>query len=580
MSSYPPPPPNDPNRQDPNRPGYSPYTQNATAYNREVWKAQRRAAKQQEKWTRQQAKLQRRLMQPRSIVGPLILLALGVLFLLAQTGRVAWPDIVIWYSRWWPMVLVLAGVLLLGEWALDQRAYAAGQAYRGRTVGGGMVFLLILLAFFGIGAREAYKHWSWGNGQYGFNFPNIDLALGEPHDFDDSMNFAAPDGGSLLIRNPHGDVTVTGSSDDGQIHVSVHKEVHAHNDDAAMDKAKEMSAHLTTSGNALTLEVPSLEGGTADLTLQVPRNLAVTVNAASGDVEIDQIHGDVSVSASKSDVTLSAITGAVSAHINDGHSSFSVHSVTGPVNMDGHVGDVNISDVTGHVSLSGDFFGDTHAEHINGAFDFHSSRTNFNVARLDGAVDLDSDSLNADQILGPVQITTKYGKDITLDRVQGDTSVTNNGKGTVSITTTMPSAGVKVVNHDGNVDLGLPDHTGFTVDAVTNDGDVENDFNLNDQSINGKTSISGAIDGGGPRISVMTNNGDVTVRKAMVAPLVPPAPLPKLSKIAPPPKPPSDARASKPSAPAPAAKPAQRAEPAVPTAPAAPQKPSAHNDNF
>jgi hypothetical protein len=559
MSSFPPPP------GDPNRPGYSPYTQNTTAYNREVWKAQRRAAKQQEKWARQQAKLQRRLMQPRSIVGPLILLALGVLFLLAQTGKISWANIAMWYARWWPLVLVLAGVLLVTEWALDQRAHAAGQQYRGRTVGGGIIFLLILLAVFGLGSREAYKHWNWGNGQYGFTFPNIDLALGEPHDFDDSMNFAAPDGASLLIRNPQGDVTVTGSSDDDQVHVSVHKEVHAHSDEAASAKEEKMQPKLTTSGKSLTLDVLSMEGGKADLTLQVPRNLAVTVNSVSGDIEIDQLHGDVSVSSGKGDVTLSAITGAVSAHINSTHSSFSAHSVTGPVNMDGNVGDVNVTDITGHVSLSGDFFGDTHAEHINGPLDFHSSRTGFGVARLDGSLDLDSDTLNADQMLGPVQLYTKYGKDITLDRVQGDTSVANNGKGSVSITTTTPSAGVKIVNHNGNVDLGLPDHTGFTLDATTNGGDIENDFNLNNEKVNGKSFINGAVNGGGPRISITTNNGDVTVRKAMVAPLPPLPPMPKLSM----------APATKGAVPSSVAPPAKPTKPALPPKTPLPAKPAA-----
>ncbi|MEO6923947.1 MAG: hypothetical protein ABI142_08980, partial [Bryocella sp.] len=138
MSSYPPPPPPPPN--DPNRPGYSPHAQSSTDYYRAVGKAQRNAAKQQARWTRQQVRLQRRMMRPRSLVGPVMLLVVGILFLLVQMGKLSWDGLGNWYALWWPMVLVFAGVLLLMEWAFDQRTNAAGQnavgQIRGRTVGG------------------------------------------------------------------------------------------------------------------------------------------------------------------------------------------------------------------------------------------------------------------------------------------------------------------------------------------------------------------------------------------------------------------------------------------------------------
>jgi hypothetical protein len=560
MSSYPPPPPPPPG---------GPFGPNTTSYNRAVWKAQRQAAKQQEKWARQQMKMQRRAMRPRSIVGPLAVLALGIVFLLAQMGRISWAAAADWYGHWWPLVLVAAGVVLLAEWALDQHAHTTGQPYRGRTLGGGVIFLLILLAFLGVSSREAYRHFQWGNQHYGF-FSNMDAALGDEHDFEDSLSASVKDGSTLLIRNPHGDVTVTGSSEDGKVHVSVHKEVHARSDESATEKSQELQPKFSGSEGSLTLDVPSQAGGQADLTIQVPHNTLVTVSADHGDVDIEEIHGDVSVSANQGAVNLSGITGAVTSHINDEHSNFAAHSVSGTLSVDGRMADINISDVTGRVSVTGDFFGNTHAKHVNGPFAFKSSRTSFEVARLDGELDLDSDSLNADQLLGPLQLTTKYGKDITLDRVQGDTQISNNGKGTVSVTTTTPLATMNITNHDGDVDLGVPENAGFVVNAETKDGSVENDFGLKQQDMNDKPTLKGTVAGGGPHINIMTGNGDITVRKATVAPLPPMPPLPKISPMPPMPKIPPMPKVVAPATPAKVVAPATPAKPAAPSAPSSP----------
>ncbi len=217
MSSYPPPPPSNPGP-----PNYGQYPPNPASYNRDVWKAQRRAIKQQARMQRNMARMQMRAMRRRSIVGPLFLLALGVVFLLGQMGKLSYVQATIWYSHWWPLVLVAAGMVLLAEWALDHSLHGGDALYRGPVLGGGVVVLLVVMAIVGIGSRASNSALAWKERHLGSGFPGVDVALGERHDFDDSLSSSIAEGGSLLIRNPHGDVTVTGSSDDGQVHVSVH----------------------------------------------------------------------------------------------------------------------------------------------------------------------------------------------------------------------------------------------------------------------------------------------------------------------------------------------------------------------
>ena len=69
---------------------------------------------------RDQYKMQRRIVARRSIVGPLVLVALGIVLLLEQTGRLSWAYSLGWYARWWPVVLIVAGVILfLNGWSIS-----------------------------------------------------------------------------------------------------------------------------------------------------------------------------------------------------------------------------------------------------------------------------------------------------------------------------------------------------------------------------------------------------------------------------------------------------------------------------
>jgi len=523
MSSYPPPPPSNPGP-----PNYGQYPPNPTAYNRDVWKAQRKAIKQQARVQRDLARMQMRAMRRRSIVGPLFLLALGIVFLLGQMGRLSYAQAALWYSRWWPLVLVAAGLVLLAEWALDHSLRASDSPYRGRVLGGGVVVLLILLAIAGVGSRASTSALEWKDTHFGSGFPGFDVALGERHDFDDSLSSPIAAGNCLLIRNPHGDVTVTGSSDDGQVHVTVHKEAFARSDDAAAAKENALQPTFSHDGLTLTLNVAAVEGGQADLTVQVPRTTMLTVRADHGDIDIQEVHAAVSISANSGDVSLSGIDGVVNAHVNDENSSFAAHSVTGNISLDGRVGDITVTDVKGPVTLAGDFFGTTHLEQINGPVTFKTSRTQFQAARIDGDFDVALDSeLEANQVMGPVTLSTR-DRAITLDRVQGNVEISNRN-GAVSLTNAAPLGQISINNSHGSVDLGVPGGTGFVVNAQTKNGDVENDFGLKQQGSDDRPTLIGTVGSGGPNVKIYTTDGDITVRKATVAPLPPVAPTPMIS---------------------------------------------------
>jgi Putative adhesin len=517
MSAYPPPPP----AGGP----YPPYDRNAA---RAQYRAQQASYRAQQKMQRAAWKAQRRASRRTSIVGPLILLTIGIFFLLVEMHKVSTFYALEWFGHWWPVVLIIAGVILVAEWAMDRDRSGS------RTIGGGVISLLILLIVAGLASQAALRGLEWKQQKFGEGFGKLDQMLGSRSDAYDDVAQPIPAGERLVIRNPHGDVIVSGSSSDGQVHVSLHTQTYGWKESETQEKTRDLQPVFSTNGGVLTLNVNQVEGGKADLTIKIPGNAALTVQADHGNVTVNDMQAAVVVSANHGDVNVSGIDGGVTLHVNDDDSSITMRSLRGPVSVEGHSGDIEISEVAGDLTLQGDFFGSTHLQHVNGAVHFETSRTRFSAARLDEEFSVDNDSLDASELMGPVALTTT-DKNVSLDRVQGSVDITNH-RGSVELTHTPPMDAISIQNEKGSVDLGLPNGARFELHAQTRNGDMENDFGLSSEESGDVKSLRGTVAGGGPTVTISTTDGDVTVRRSSVAPLAPAPPAPPADISAKPPK--------------------------------------------
>ena len=102
-----------------------------------------------------------------------MMIAAGIVFLLIQTGRLNGLNLWSWYGRWWPLLLVGIGVVLLVEWVFDRNAQnnrepGSNVPYIRHSIGGGVVFLLILLVAAGISYR-GYDHFDRWHNMPGFH---------------------------------------------------------------------------------------------------------------------------------------------------------------------------------------------------------------------------------------------------------------------------------------------------------------------------------------------------------------------------------------------------------------------------
>lgn len=486
----------------------------------------RDAGRQARDWARaqrDQAKAQRQYWRAYwrggrrpSITGPIILLAVGVIALLVELGRLNGYAIWNWYVQWWPLLLIALGLIYLAEYFFDRN-----DPYARRRTGGGLVFLIIVLLIVGWAAHGARY---WGH-HIGVNGDDLWSYFGAEHDNDVQMSQAVSATGTILVQNPRGDVTITPSSD-SQIHLSAHEVVHTSSDKDAQKAFDAMHPSIDASSGNTTVSVPSYRGSAVDLTLAVPEGSAVTVNANRGDVSVQGLKSNADVTAQQGDVKFDGITGNVTARMRDG--DFSAHNVGGQVSLSGHAGDVTLSEIQGQATLDGEFFGDTHLEQMSGAIHFHSSRTSMDIPRLDGDLTLDSDDLSATGTGGPLRIVTR-SKNIELTQAAGDIHI-EDSDGDVNVTTAAPLGNIDITNRTGDLTLTVPDNVGFTVTAsTTDDNDLDTDFPLQVTNNGDQKQISGTIGGGGVRLDLSTRHGDLQLRKGgpattLPAPSAPPAP--------------------------------------------------------
>jgi DUF4097 and DUF4098 domain-containing protein YvlB len=493
---------------------------------KEYWRAQKEASRSQRDYLRSQRRDQQyywKSMHRPSIVGPVLLLAIGVIALLIETGRLSSSFFWDWFLRWWPILLVFLGLVSLLEWFLDR-----DQPYRRKTGGFGIVLLIAIL----VGIGYAHGHLSRFAQQVGADDDDgWSSLMGQEHDKDADSSVSIPANASVQVLNSHGDVTITGSSDN-QVHVHAHQIVHSNSDGETRRVFAALDPHIQVNGTSVVVRVEGRNNGRADLTIELPESASSDITSGRGDVTIEGLKGASNVTASRGDVKLTGLGGNV--HVQMSKGDFSAHGVGGNLTLDGHVGDVTVSEVSGSLTMDGDFFGDIHLEQVASAVRFHSSRTDLQVARLAGDLTMDDDDLHVGQSVGPLRIVTR-SKNIECSQVSGDVHI-ENSNGEVSVTAVQPLGDIQITNASDPVTLTLPPDANFTINASTNGGDLNTDFSLNVSGGDEHRNASGTIGAGGPRIDINVRHGDLSLKKGDTnMPPLPPLPhipaIPKMPKV-------------------------------------------------
>ena len=463
--------------------------------------------------------------RPRSVTGPLVLIAIGVVFLLGTLRVLQLHAILLWFAHYWPVLLILWGVLKLVDHYNAQRVGA-----RAPGIGGGGIVLVIFVILFGLMATNLARV-NWGELRDNMHIDDGDFQLfGTNYSFDDQMEQDFPAGANLHVINDHGAVNVN-TSDGPKITVLVHKRINAESQEEADRWNTGTRPLITVSGNIVSLNANTQGAGdhavTSDLVISVPRNAAVTVSSRRGDVSVMGREGDVDISNQKGDVSASDIKGKVTLSLE--HSSARISQVSDDVAIQGRANDVSIEDVKGAAHLTGEFMESVKLSKIAKGVTFKSSRTDMEMSKLDGDLELDSGDLRANNLAGPLRLLTRE-KDINLEDVAGDVRL-EDSNGAVDLQMSKMGS-VQIENRNADIRLSVPERAAFQLDARAREGEIETDFgDLKVQNADNQSVATGSVGSAGPHVVLNNEHGTIEVRKHAPEPPTPP-PAPKAPKAA------------------------------------------------
>jgi putative adhesin/cell wall-active antibiotic response 4TMS protein YvqF len=455
----------------------------------------------------------------RSLSGPFVLIVMGTVFLLATMHVLSIGRLAHLFANYWPALLIVWGVIKLVE---HQRAQREGT--RAPGIGGGGVVLVVMIVVFGLIATQLeHVNWSGLHDQFNFDDNDFNGIFGQSFNYNDNLEQDFPAGASLKVIDTHGAVSVH-ASDGNKITVVIRKRVGADNQNDADKYNNETKPTLAAIGGLVTLDAKADAAGDhsveTDLDISLPRKAQVSIVSRRGDVNLSGRDGNVDIAAQHSDTSVEDVSGNVK--VNQEKGSVKIEQITGDVHVQGRVNEVSLADVKGAVQLDGEFQESVKLARITKSVTFKSSRTDMEFSRIEGTLDLDSDELHAQQITGPLHLTTR-SKNIQLEEVSGDVRLQDdNGAVEVGMRTL---GNIQIDNRNGEVQLSLPDKASFRLDARTRDGEIQSDFpELKINSDEHEAKASGSVGNASSHIVLNNEHNSIEIRKASSMPPKPPEP--------------------------------------------------------
>ncbi len=309
-------------------------------------------------------------------------------------------------------------------------------------------------------------------------------------------------GETLFLEGRAGDIVVAASTDGtASLSAAITASGKTRAEADARASATRVVVERCENGVRILAEYPApLEKGKAyhvreriDWTVRVPAGVSVAVRSGFGDIRCDGIRGDLSLQSGSGEVRIGNIEGKeVSAATAFGE--IGIVSVRAER--------VSANAASGRIALEG-----VAAARI----DLAGGSGKCGLKEVSGAVTvrLASGGLVARGITGSLEGETGSG-DIEAEGAFGTLSL-RSGSGSVRVVAARaPEVPWALATSFGDVTLGLPAGAALTVDAATGFGRIETDFSVavGPGGVSGQ-GLSGAVGGGGPRVTLRTASGDI-----------------------------------------------------------------------
>lgn len=474
-------------------------------------------------------------MRRASLVAPLLLILIGGVFLVRNI-RPEWPLFETLFT-WWPVLLIAWGGLRIIEILV---AHFGGRPLPERGISGGEWALVVIITIMGAGVWSAQHFAQEGFGR--FRIGGVEV-FGESFEYPvEAKSLKAGKAPRVTIDIGRGSARVVGG-DTEEVKITARKSIRALNKRVADDADKDTPLTATATGETIFIGAgqnqPDNIRVTYDIDITVPKGASVTCQGRNVDLDLSDLEGGVQVDSERSGVRIQNVGGKV---VIDTRSSDLIRAVNvrNDVELRGRGRDIELENITGQVMVDGGYSGETILRNIGNQLRFQSSVTEIRAAKIPGTLNLTLSTLTGEDIAGPVLVKAR-SKDVRLGDISGQIEI-DVDRGDVNLMqgrADVSKTDVRV--RSGAIEVGLLETARFTLNGETEKGEVVNDFGARvKEEASGRGGKLTANTPGAPVVTLKTERGSLTVRKAMPTPPRPPAVAKPGVPVPPPPPPRAD----------------------------------------
>ncbi len=459
-------------------------------------------------------------MRRTSIVAPLLLIAIGALFL----ARNMYPELPLldYLARYWPFLLVVWGVLRLAEvlfWVATDKPIPA------RGVSGGEWVLVIFLCLLGASVHAARGVTEWWP-RNGVMIGGLDM-FGESYDYPIGGEKQTSKTPHIVIESFRGNAKITGIDGD-TVKVSGTRSIKSLDQNGADAANRDAGFELAGDSNEVIVRnnQDRLNGGrvriSAEMEIMVPKGATIEAHGRLGDFDITDVNGSVTIDSDNAGVRLQNIGGDARIDLRRSDIVRAVN-VKGIFDLKGHGQDVDLQNIEGQVTVNGAYSGEIQLHNLSKPVRFNCQGIELSAEKLPGDVKMGLGDLTASNLVGPVHISGR-SRDVTVSDFTNSLEIVID-RGDITLRPgLLPLARIDAQTRSGDITLALPAAAKFDLTASTSHGDVTNDFGspIRTQSAGRGQELRGTV-AGGPAVTLHTDRGPVTVQKGsgdekMVAP--------------------------------------------------------------
>lgn len=449
-------------------------------------------------------------MRRGSVIGPLILVGLGVLFLF----RNLWPEIplVDLISRFWPFLLIAWGAIRLIEilfWSMTDKPLPRN------GVSGGEWVLIFVICIVGATMYTAHNAPSWF--PTGRAWRRAVVNMGESYDYTFApVEKTCAKNCRIVIESFRGNAKITGTAE-MTVKASGQETVRSFQQADADGANKQTPLELIQQGDQIIVrtnqdKVSDRVQPNADLEISVPEGSSIEAHGRYGDFDIQNVSGNVNINSDNAGIRLENLSGNVQI---DTRASDVIRAVNvkGNLELKGRGDDVELQNIAGLVTMNGTYVGEVQLSNLSQPLRWEDSMNSLGLEKLPGQVRVSRGEVTGNNLVGPIRLRA-HSSDVQLSNFTQSLDLTLD-RGDIDLKPGKNLPKMEVHTRSGDINLALPVGTKFDLRASTAHGDADNEYGdpLRQEEAGHGNTISGNT-GGGPQLRLETGRGSVNVRKA------------------------------------------------------------------